>query len=182
MSDKRVAIRYAKALLSLAIELKLEEIVFNDFKKIITTVQNSKDLKSVFNSPVIQSWRKKNIFNELFTDNVNKLTLDFVILLTNKHRERLVLDVISEYTVIYNVNKGIIPIQVISAIELSDEIKLNIINKIHEFTKKKVEATFAIKPDIKGGFIVKLQDWVFDGSVQNQLNQLYKSLATGNVA
>jgi F-type H+-transporting ATPase subunit delta len=182
MSDKRVAIRYAKAILGLALEQKLEEIVYNDFKMVIRLVASSKDLKSVFNSPVIQSWRKKNAFSELLSANVCKLTMDFVLLLTNKHRESLILDVMSEYTVLYNVNKGILPIEVISALELSDELRKSIVTKIEGFTNKKVEATFSIRPDIKGGFIVKLQDWVFDGSVQNQLNQLYKSLATGNAA
>ena len=55
MSGSRAAIRYAKAILSFALEQNKEVEVNNDMLLIATTVEESKDLQLLLSSPIIKS-------------------------------------------------------------------------------------------------------------------------------
>jgi len=63
-------------------------------------------------------------------------------------------------------------------VDLSDVIKLKIVQKIEKQTNKKVIPDFKINISMKGGLLVKIQDWVFDASLKNQLEILFKKLST----
>ncbi|TAL70840.1 MAG: ATP synthase F1 subunit delta [Bacteroidetes bacterium] len=177
MTEQRVSSRYARALLEIAIKEGLTDIVFSDLKYIRHTIEQSRELKTLTFSPVVQFWRKKKIYEELLKDRVHLLTMNFVILLTDKRRESLLPDICYQYEVQYDELNNILPIEIESAVELSDEIKNKITNKIEKNTNKKVFSDFKINKSLKGGLLVKIQDWVYDASIRNQLEILYKKLS-----
>ena len=59
MAGERAAIRYAKAVLSLATDNNTADAVNTDMELIKNTVAESKDLKDMLYSPVIRSSVKK---------------------------------------------------------------------------------------------------------------------------
>ena len=59
MSGSRAAVRYAKAILSFALEQTKDVEVNEDMLLIDTTIEESKDLQLLLNSPVIKSELKK---------------------------------------------------------------------------------------------------------------------------
>ena len=62
MKGTRAAIRYAKAVLNLAIETNQAEEVNNDMQLIASTIDGAKDLQIAIDSPVIKSEVKKQTF------------------------------------------------------------------------------------------------------------------------
>ena len=64
MAGVRAAIRYAKAVLSLATDQKSADAVNNDMKQIATAIAESKDLNNMLQSPVIKSSAKKEVLSE----------------------------------------------------------------------------------------------------------------------
>ena len=60
MAGTRAAIRYAKAVLSLATDQKATDVVNNDMKLITNTIAASKDLSDMLNSPVVSAAIKKS--------------------------------------------------------------------------------------------------------------------------
>ena len=73
----RAAIRYAKALLSLAEEQKSAEVLNNDMSSIATAVGNSKELSDMLQSPVIPATIKKSALLAIFK-NSNTLTNNLI--------------------------------------------------------------------------------------------------------
>ena len=71
MSGVRAAIRYAKAVLSLASDQKTAEVVNNDMKLIANTIAESKDLSEMLQSPVVPSSVKKSVLVEAFKSSNN---------------------------------------------------------------------------------------------------------------
>ena len=59
MSGSRAAVRYAKAILSFALEQSKEVEVNNDMLMVVTTIEESKELQLVLSSPVLKSDLKK---------------------------------------------------------------------------------------------------------------------------
>ena len=66
MAGTRAAIRYAKAVLSLASDQNAAEAVNNDMKLIANAVAENIDLSNVLNSSVIKSEAKKSALLAVF--------------------------------------------------------------------------------------------------------------------
>ncbi len=177
MNEQKVSSRYARALLEIARKEGITEKIYSDLKYIRHTIEQSRELKTLTFSPVIQFWRKKKIYEELLTGKVQTLTMNFIILLTDKRRESLLPDICYQYEVQYDELNNILPIEIESAIELSDDIKNKITKKIEKNTNKKVISDFRINKSMKGGLLVKIRDWVYDASLKNQLEILFKKLS-----
>jgi F-type H+-transporting ATPase subunit delta len=67
MAESRAAIRYAKAVLSLATENKVAEAVASDMKSISSSISGSDELSLMLQSPVIRSADKKAVLTSVFS-------------------------------------------------------------------------------------------------------------------
>jgi F-type H+-transporting ATPase subunit delta len=171
MVGSRAAIRYAKALLSLASDQHTAEVVNHDMKLIASTIAESKDLSEVLQSPVIKSSVKKTILLEIFK-NSNKITEKLIdILITNK-RLTLLGDVASSYNRLYDELTGTQVAQVTTAVPLTDELRVKVLAKVKDLTGKDVEVKSIIDESILGGFILRVGDIQYNASIANNLNKL----------
>ena len=75
MKDARAALRYAKAVLNLAKDSKIEDAVHEDMLLIATTIQQNSELKVLLKSPVIKSSEKIKVLKALFSDKVNAVAI-----------------------------------------------------------------------------------------------------------
>lgn len=177
MHEKKISSRYAKAIYGLAKESNLQDAVLSDFALILKTIAGSKELSNMVESPVVSSQKKYDIFKEIFEDSISDTTYRFIKLLTEKSREYLLDDVAYQYELIYNEANNRLPVIIYSAVELDEDAKSQIQSKLTEWTKKTILSEYKVDPALKGGLKIKIDDWVFDASVQNQLNKLRIALA-----
>lgn len=177
MNEKKVSSRYAKAIYGLAKQNNLQDKVLADFSLIVSTIKSSKDLQNLMASPVVAGNKKLDILKEIFGNNITDLTLGFFKLLTEKARENLFENISNEFLLIYNEEHNRLPITIYSAIDLDNASKDEIQNKLADWTDKTILPDYQIDKSIRGGLKIKIQDWVFDASIQNQLDKLRKVLA-----
>lgn len=175
MFEERISYRYAKAILDTARESNLEDVLFRDFQ-FVDKVFSTSELISMARKPIVPLPKKKHIYKEIFSNKISDLALSSIFFLTDKGRDYLIRSIISQYQKLYYINKGFLPVEIFFAVEVSDEIKNRIINKIEENTSKKIVPKIAINPNIIGGFILKIDDWVYDASLKNKVNALYEEL------
>ena len=74
MKDARPALRYAKAILSLAKENKIASEINTDMVLIIETIATSDELQLLLNSPVTKATEKKKVLNAIFGNKINAIT------------------------------------------------------------------------------------------------------------
>jgi F-type H+-transporting ATPase subunit delta len=86
MSVNRIASRYAKSLIDLAVEQNNLEKIHGDVEHLLRMIKGSKDFVSFLRSPVIQYSRKKKAIEALLQDKFEDLTFKFVDLLASKKR------------------------------------------------------------------------------------------------
>ena len=87
MSNVRLATRYAKSLIGLAIERNELEKVFADMEWLQSLCKGNRDFVTMLRSPVIKSDTKGKIINAVAQNNIGQLTNTFIQLLINKGRE-----------------------------------------------------------------------------------------------
>lgn len=175
MKSTKAASRYAKALLELSIELKKVDEIAADMKYLAEVNEETKDFQLLLGSPVINSDKKIEIFDELFGQ-FEELTTQFIHLITKKRREYMLAQVAESFAYQLKLHRGIVPITLISAVELDKKTKEKILDKVQDSVKGKLEVTEIIDETIIGGFIVQMNNTQIDASIQSQLTNLKQRL------
>jgi len=175
MIGSRAAIRYAKAILSLSLELKKADTVNADMQLIASTIEENNELQIVLNSPVIKSDAKKSTLVAIFGKKVDKTSLDLINLLVENKRLPLLPEAAKQYTILYNQHKGSQVAEVITAIPLTGNLEEKVLAKVEEITGKKVTIENSVDPSIIGGFILRVGDKQFDASILGKMNNLRRT-------
>jgi F-type H+-transporting ATPase subunit delta len=177
MKGTKSAIRYAKALLELAIEQDKVDLVFKDMEFFVNSGADNYDLLVFLKSPVIKTDKKLNVLNELYS-HFDVLSKSFIQLITKNRREAILPVIASSFIDLVKSHKNIIPVTLISATELSKASKDKILSKVK--VSGAIELTEEIDPALIGGFIVRIGDIQVDASVNSQLKKLKIDLITNN--
>lgn len=175
MAGTRAAARYAKAVLSLASDRGLAEVVNNDMTLIASTIDNNQDLKDAILSPVVNANVKKSILNQVFK-NVDGLTVDLFQLLLTNNRIPILQYIAVAYHTQYNTLIGIEHVTVTTATALTPELEAKVLAKVKQLTPNKVIIENSIDESIIGGFVLRVGDVEYNASVANQLNKLKREL------
>lgn len=167
----RAATRYAKALLSLAIEKNKDEVVGRDMNLIAETIKGHKDLDLALKNSIVKAEDKKAILTKVFAD-VDPMTSQLFQVLLDNNRIDKVEEVASQYVSMYDDYLGKEHAVVTTAFPLTDELELKVLTKIKELTNKAVELENVVDPSIIGGFILRIGDKQYNASVADKLNKL----------
>ncbi|MBW7867481.1 MAG: ATP synthase F1 subunit delta [Brumimicrobium sp.] len=175
MEGLNVARRYAQSLIELSNERNSTEIVLEDMKTILVAANENRDFRAFLNSPLIKEDKKANIFDKIFTG-CNELTHKFNHLLIKNKREYLLPLIAEQYIVKVNEQKGIVPVILTSATELSTKVREDILAKLSKNIQGTLELKETIDPSLIGGFVVKMGDTKIDASVAHQLAKMKQQL------
>jgi F-type H+-transporting ATPase subunit delta len=170
--NTKAAIRYAKAVLSLALDKKNANDVNKDMQLIANTINEAKDLQIVLNSPVIKVDIKEKTLLSIFGSSINNVSKGLIHLLIENKRLEILGEVAKQYTIIYDFHKGTQAAIVTTAVALTDDLKDKILIKVKNIVGKKVSIENIIDPSLIGGFILRVGDKQFDASISGEMNDL----------
>ena len=177
MENLRIANRYAEALMTTAEELQILKKVSDDLTVIQRIIKESHEFQLFLKSPVIKKEKKQAVFKATFGSSVQSLTLQFLSLLIEKDREDALPSVIEAFFRLQDERLGIIHVRVKTAAELSPQQTVQLKQRFEAYSKKKVYIDLSLDKQLIGGFIARIGDTVFDGSVKQQLELLRKRFA-----
>ena len=181
MPNPRLAGRYAKSLIDLAIEKGQLDAVYNDMLFLESLCKQNKELVTVLKSPVIKPEKKEKILDAVTKDKVSIITSTFNKLLTRKGRETYLPEIITAFIQQFKDHKGIYIVKLTTAMPVSEDVKNAIISKIKADTKMQlVELQTEVKEDIIGGFILEVGSELVDASVAFDLNNVKKQFANND--
>jgi F-type H+-transporting ATPase subunit delta len=178
MADLRVASRYVKSLLGLAVEQGVLEQVHQDMQLFAKVCEENRAFALMLKSPVIRHDKKKDILEKLFQGKVNKLTMAIFNIITSKNREPLLPAIAKEFHNAYNVYKNIGKASVITAIPIDEKLRAEfqtIVQKLSD--RKEVELTEKVDPSLVGGFVLNVGDKQIDASIKSKIKSLRMKLS-----
>ena len=150
------------------------DVVLAELENVYSVINNSNELKSVLHSPAIAAEQKILIIEDIFANRISEVVVNLLKLVAEKNRFNEFEQIIEAFKLeIDNIN-GVQRIQVISAIELIEEHKNKIIEKLHAKLNKTIVADWQIDTNIIAGLIIKIDDNVIDTSIKNKLENLSK--------
>lgn len=172
--------RYAGALLELSLESEnLEEQIKE--ATFVRDVLDREESRSFLTHPTIPNKAKFDFFKTLFSDNISKDIMNFLYLLVEKKREKIIIPALSSYIGMGNKQLGNIVAKVVSATELREEQIIAINNLLTKKLKKQVEIYTDVNPDLIGGFYIYIEGRLIDRTVRSELYNMKNSLLRGGI-
>ena len=169
---------YAEAFLQVASDMQQTEEIVAEVKGIIQLINESPELDKALSSPILEKESKKNILIELFSEKINQSLLNLLKLLADRQRIGILVPILERFLEIYRENSNIALATVTSAVELSNEQKDLIIQKISSIAgTEKLELVTKTDPSLIGGFIASVGSKVIDASIASQIRKLGLSLS-----
>lgn len=180
MSNQVVANRYADALFQLAKEKNQLESVSNDLQLVKQVAESTPQFLQYVSHPKVTNEQKRTFIQQNFEPNVTETTLNTLYLLIERKRIGSLLAMIDQFQKLAYEASGMAEAVVYSAKKLTDEeqqqIAATFAKKLH---KAKVVVKNIVNPDLIGGVRIRIGDYIYDGSIQAQLDSLKRELITG---
>ena len=168
---------YSKAL----VEMVRDNVIsFEDLSKDLATVseilETSQDLRLTLENPTVSEEVKSQIVEEVFKNEVHPQVVSFLKVLIDKNRFSEFSQIKADYEIkLDDVNK-IQAVEITSAVELSEEYRERILQKLSEKLQKNIRPNWKVDENIIAGLIYRINDDVIDTSIKSKLDKLNKNL------
>lgn len=171
-----IADRYALAFMDLAQRQEMFDRFDSDLALVKETVDVNKDLKDFLEHPLIQSNDKKEVIDKIFREHVSVYTLNLIKLLIDKNRIHILAILAEHYKVLLNKKRNISTAQIITAIEIDEDTKNRVKEKLQRVFSMTIEVETQIDKEIIAGMIVKVGDKIIDGSIKTKFENMKKQV------
>jgi len=170
MLNPRLASRYARALLDLAVEKDQLEQVYADMQVLKQICKGNRDFVNLLRSPVIKADAKKKIIEAVTKGKVSALTAAFNALLTGKGRESNLPEIITAFISQYKEYKNIHIVKLTTVFPLSAGLREEIIARVKKAGDfHTIELEEKVDEDLIGGFVLQVGDKLIDASISYDL-------------
>jgi len=173
MPNPRLASRYAKSLIDLALEKGELEKIFEDMQWLQQVTSGSRDFANLLRSPIIKGDRKGKIIDAVIGNKVTNITSLFIRLLIANGRENNLPDIIKSFISQYKEYKNIYPVKLTTATPINENLKKTIIDQIKKTSDmQNIELEAVVNEDLIGGFVLEAGDKLVDASIAYDLKQI----------
>jgi len=177
MSIETVARRYATALADVVMKNGETDSVRSELKIWEQLIAGNLELESAFGNPSIAAAKKEAVLEGLLgRTKPSKTTSNFLRVLLRNGRLTDLSAVNEKFELVLEARSGVVSGEVISAHELSDAERKELMENLEKLTGKTVKLDFGIDKNIIGGVVTRVGSTVYDNSVKTQLENLREEL------
>jgi F-type H+-transporting ATPase subunit delta len=175
---KSASLQYANALADIALAKGAAAAVTQQLGEFTTAYAISAELRNFLNSPAVAKAEKRGVAEKIATRlGASKIVRNFLFVVIDHQRTQLLPEILKSFQEVVRQRQGIAEAEIVSPAVLSDDQKKTMTKTLEQLTGKKVEAKFALDPQLLGGVVVRVGDTIYDGSLRNRLNDLRERLA-----
>jgi ATP synthase F1 delta subunit len=173
---EEIAQVWARALFEVAKENDLLDKVREQLGAFAEALSENRELMVFFFSPYFSTQEKKEGLERAVTG-AEPVLMNFLEALIERHRMPALLRIKARYEVLWEDERDLLPVEVTSAVELDKSTVKTIGDRIGEQTKRTIELSSKVDPDILGGIVLRVGNLILDASIRNRLEQLRKQVA-----
>ena len=187
MRNPRLASRYAKSIMDLAVERGQIDDVNKSILAFHKAIRESRDLQLLFKSPVIKSDSKEKIVKSISTKiGTDTLTEAFVNLIIAKKREFFLPEIFDAFVELYKEKNNIVTVKLSVAHDISDAMRSSLEQHIKtQLPEKSIDLVVEVKEKLIGGFLLESNNKLFDASIARDLkdikDQFLKNIYVPNI-
>lgn len=172
-SDRVLAWRYGKALFQAAAAKGEEARVQQD---LVASWPAIREGMTLLRNPRISGAEKKKWLESTLAGKASAITLRFLGLLIDKKRFELLPHINADFGKLVNEKHNVARAHVRTARPLSAEAQEKLKARLKGFAGKTIELDIKEDPELIGGLIVRLGDWVLDSSLRGQLRKMRETI------
>lgn len=174
---KTVADRYAKALRELCESNNVsKEDILRDLENIVEAIKSSQDLMNLIKAPNVSKSEKQNVIQRIFDGRINNITKNFILYLIEKDRFGIIENIMFEFKSGLDREHNLVQIEIVSAINLDDNTKQTIKDRLSGKLQKQVNVDWSVNPDIIAGLVFIVGDSIIDTSMKSKLQMIGRNI------
>jgi F-type H+-transporting ATPase subunit delta len=173
---EEIAEVYARSLFEVAKEHGVTDEVRTQLHEFVKALGDNREMAVFFFSPYFSTEEKKDGLRRAVTD-AEPIFTNFLEALLERHRMPVIFRIRARYEEHWDEEHKLLPVAVTSAVELDESTVRSIGERIGEQTGREVELSSHVDPDILGGIVLRVGNFILDASIRNRLNQLRKQVA-----
>ncbi len=181
MDNGLIPHRYAKALYQYAEGQGTAEQLYRCVRLLCKAFEGNTQLEKALCNPYALMSDKTHLLQTACGEPADDALIRFLQLMTGHHREHFFRMACLNYLEVYNADKGILPVEIQSAVEMTGRLKSKLEDVLHrQYPGKRLDTTYTVMPGLVGGFIIKTDSSELDASVIAELKRLRSKLLNQN--
>ena len=176
-----IAKRWAKALMDLAQEDSnvSKQDILDDLREAASVIDSSEELSDVISNPSVSTEEKQIVLCKLFENSIMPIVYNFIFALNLRKRVNIISTIAHEFEKELEKINNLVHVNVTSAIELDENKKEEIKNKISSKLNKNVIVDWNTDSNIIAGLVFNIDETVVDNSIRHKLEDLSKNIIKG---
>jgi F-type H+-transporting ATPase subunit delta len=181
MNISLVAERYAKALFELALEKGVVEEVYQDSLKITDICENSRELRLLLKSPIINSGKKLTILQDIFSKDIHVLSMTYMLIMVRKNREAFIPAIAIKVAELYQAYRNILTVHFKSPVLPDETTRKQVMVLMQKYTGSDIDLKAEIDQSLIGGFILNWDDKQYDASIRREIDDMRNAISKVNL-
>ena len=170
---ERLARVYAEAGLNAAGSIAEQESVVEELEAVVRDVLSAdRRMEEVFGSELISAEDKVGILDRILGGRASAKTLNLLKVMARHERLNLIRDVARSARKMWQDRSGRIPVELETANQLDAALEKEILEAFGGVLGADPIVTQRVNPDLIAGFVIRVGDRVYDGSVQTRLEKM----------
>ena len=180
MKDRKLAFRYARALLSVTHDPVTLERIDEFLTALARALEHSSDLRSAMLDPAVARPARTRVLRSMVEQNGLPTELgNFLATLVDNNRIAALDAIAAVFHEERERQQGIVAAELTTATPITEEMKQRAQGALERVTGARVRLTCNVEPSLIGGAVTKIGSTVYDGSLRRQLKQLRRRMAEG---
>jgi F-type H+-transporting ATPase subunit delta len=177
-----ISMRYAKALIGYARELKAEERIYDEVATLSHSFETQPKLREAIDSPVLPLDEKQQLIRiaAVGDQEASPAFIRFIHLVLKQRRESYLQFICLMYMDLYRKLKHIGVAKLTTSVPVSKAVEAKIQEAASKRLHAKMELLTAVDPEIGGGFIFDINGYRLDASVSTQLKRVKQQIIDKN--
>ena len=177
MKDRKLASRYARALLASLSDARLAQEADRFLEALREALTESAELRGLLYDPAVPRTTRKQLLRTLAERAEMPAQVgNFLATVVDHNRTTSLASIAEVFHEEREAAAGIVPAEITTAWPLTSDLKERTLRTLEEMTGRKVRLTESLDPSLLGGAVTKIGSTVYDGSLRTQLSQLRRKM------
>lgn len=173
---EEIAQVYARSLFEVAQERGLLDELRDELAEFADALSDNRQMAIFFFSPYFSSEEKKDGLRRAVRG-ANPYFMNFLETLIERHRMPVIFRIRTQYQALWDDVHQLLPVQITSAVPLGQDTVESVGARIGKQTGKQITMSSTVDPEILGGIVLRVGNFILDASIRSRLDQLRRQVA-----
>jgi ATP synthase F1 delta subunit len=169
--------RYARMLFNTAGPEKAEKVI-HDLTAVEQLIEDSREMKNFFYSPMVQEEERKKGIDVLREKlGLGEEVAKFLVFVSQKRAVGALSDILRHFISLYYERKKKAKAVVVTPYRFNGDFEQRIVKSLSRLTGRDIDLEYQVDPELIGGMMVKIGSSMYDASIKGQLTRLREELS-----